>query len=87
MKNCDCECCKFSSHIKTHYEKHLKTNNHKMLAESHHLVTLKSPISHHLVTPKSPFSPPLSSISSEKFQCKYKLHFKGIYKTATKMRY
>ncbi len=71
MKNYHCECCKFSSHIKTHYEKHLKTNKHKMLAESHHLVIPKSPISHHLVTPKSPFSPPLSSISSEKFQCKY----------------
>ena len=50
MKNCDCECCKFSYHIKTHYEKHLKTNNHKMLAESHHLVTPKSPFGHPKVT-------------------------------------
>ena len=81
MKKYHCECCKFSSHIKTHYEKHLKTKKHQMLSESHHLVTPKSPISHHLVTPKSPishhlvtpkspFSPP-SSTTSEKFQCKY----------------
>ena len=71
MKKYYCECCSFSSHIKTHYEKHLNTKKHKKLAESHHLVTPKSPISHHLVTPKSPFSPPPSSTSSEKFQCKY----------------
>ena len=71
MKNYYCECCNFSSHIKTHYEKHLKSKKHQMLSESHHLVTPKSPISHHLVTPKSPFSPPPSSTSSENFQCKY----------------
>ena len=82
MKKYHCECCNFTSHIKTHYEKHLKTKKHQMLSESHHLVTPKSPISHHLVTPtspishhlvtpKSPFSPPPSSTTSGKFQCKY----------------
>ena len=60
MKKYYCECCSFSSHIKTHYEKHLKTKKHQLLVESHHLVT-----------PESPFSPPPSSTSSEKFQCKY----------------
>ena len=71
MKKYHCECCNFSSHIKTHYEKHLNTKKHQKLSESHHLVTPKSPFSHQLVTPKSPFSPSLSSTPSQNFQCKY----------------
>ena len=35
MKKYHCECCNFSSHIKTHYEKHLKTKKHQMLSESY----------------------------------------------------
>lgn len=33
MKKYHCECCNFSSHIKTHYEKHLNTKKHQKLAE------------------------------------------------------
>ena len=33
MKKYHCECCNFSSHIKTHYDKHLNTKKHQKLAE------------------------------------------------------
>ena len=59
MKNYHCECCKFSSHIKTHYENHLKTKKHQKLAE----------ISQKLAK----ISPKLVQISpkSKIYECKY----------------
>lgn len=45
-----CECCQFSTHIKTHYTNHLKTKKHMKYKKSHPKVTKKSPFSHPKVT-------------------------------------
>ena len=64
MPEYTCECCCFTTHIKTHYKKHLETQKHKKYKKSHQKVIKKSPFSHHLVTN---FNEPISP----SFQCQY----------------
>ena len=50
MPEYTCECCHFTTHIKTHYTKHLQTKKHQKYNKSHPKVTKKSPFSHQKVT-------------------------------------
>ena len=56
MKNYTCECCCFSTSLKTNFQRHLDTKKHKKRILCHQFVTNLSPESHHFCTPKSPFS-------------------------------
>uniref|UniRef100_A0A6C0KNI4 Uncharacterized protein n=1 Tax=viral metagenome TaxID=1070528 RepID=A0A6C0KNI4_9ZZZZ len=49
MPNYTCECCCFSTHIKTHYTKHLQTKKHQKYKKSQPKVNLKSTFSQPLV--------------------------------------
>ena len=59
-----CECCAFSTKLKSNYNRHIKTKKHLELFQSHPKVTPKSPSSH----PKVTIFP---DISNEHLICKY----------------
>ena len=50
MPEYHCECCKFSSSLKSNYLRHLKTNKHQKKIKSHPKVTKKSPLLYPKVT-------------------------------------
>ena len=60
----DCECCKFSTKLKSNYLRHLKTKKHFNKINSHPKVTKKSPFSHPKVTI-------FSEVINENLICKY----------------
>ena len=61
MPNYTCECCNFSTHIKTHFTKHLTTNKHAKSTQSQPKVNIES-------TQSQPF---LENKIIEPYQCKY----------------
>lgn len=65
MPNYTCECCCFSTHIKTHYMNHLKTKKHQKYKKSQPKVNIKSTESQHLVNLYKKFD------VCTPFQCQY----------------
>ena len=66
MTKYHCECCNFTSFLKSNYERHLKTKKHEKRNICHHKVTNLSPIVTNFVTTKSPFLTPIVTTKNEK---------------------
>ena len=77
MKNYTCECCCFSTSLKTNFQRHLDTKKHKKRILCHQFVTNLSPESHHFVTRKSPFLSPIVTNNSKNTEKKNNIEEKN----------